>query len=725
MSYSLFKTNENTYHVIFGKESTSMLSRYGVLEGKDIPITSSDILSANDTGVTFSAKRKLDVEVREGASGHTYIIPIRDGERIFGLADANRDDVMIRGRRITLHKANVSCYGPMPILLSNDGWALFVNTTYSTIFDIGASRSDEIRIEVDGGMVDFYLFKADTILELTRSLTRITGRPMILPKYAYGLTVVHNEKINAAQLLEYSRLYREYDIPCDCMGLEPYWMSKYYDFSTEKEWDKEKFYIPYWKPQNTSESVTFFHPLRRMGMQLSLWLCEDYDLFYKEENSTKEKKTAGFSDGAEILDFHLENMEKYQDTVTKISEPWFEHLKKFVDNGAAAFKLDASNQVLEHPDKLWGGKFLDKEVHNVYPVILAKQMNEGFKEHTDRRIMTNTSCAYVGTQKYAATWAGDTGGGPKTLVSVMNYSMCGHSNSGCDIEVTELDSMHYGFLMPWTQQNEWNSWNYPWYLGSEIENNYRFYAKLRSSLFPYLYYSAFIAHKDGIPMLRPLVLLHGDTTDRYDGVKNAYMLGDSLFVGAFDMNLSLPEGKWIDYFTGDVYEGGKDIFYNCPDGIGGALFVKAGSVIVTMTPQNYILEREHEYIVNLYPSEEGGETSIYEDDGYTYDYENGGYALTKIISSGISASALTLTVKAREGSFEGRPNNGHNMTSNSIPKISPISKAGDLKIVIHGARPESVTLDGENIPFDFDGESSLFTLDASYRDRDVDFRIFF
>ena len=103
MKYSLFKTNENTYHVIVGKESTSMLSRYGVLEGKDIPITSSDILSANDTGVTFSAKRKLDVEVREGASGHTYIIPIRDGERIFGLGDANRDDVMIRGRRITLH----------------------------------------------------------------------------------------------------------------------------------------------------------------------------------------------------------------------------------------------------------------------------------------------------------------------------------------------------------------------------------------------------------------------------------------------------------------------------------------------------------------------------------------------------------------------------------------------------------------------------------------------
>lgn len=726
MNYNLFKVNDNTYRITVGNKGSSMLSRYGILGGEDTRIEDCEDLNICGSRVAFFAKRRVDIEVFGGESGHSYVIPLRDGERIFGLGDANREEVMIRSRRITLHKANVSCYGPMPIILSNDGWALFVNTTYSTIFDVGAAKPDELRIEVDGGGVDFYLFKADTLLGLTKSLTLITGRPMILPKFAYGLTVVHNEKINAAQLLEYSRLYRQYDIPCDCMGLEPYWMQEYYDFSTEKKWDPERFYIPYWKPQNTSETVTFFYPLRKMGMQLSLWLCEDYDLFYKEEESMAEKKTAeGFSEDAEILDFHLENMIKYQDTVTKISEPWFEHLKKFVDNGASAFKLDASNQVLEHPDKLWGGKFLDKEVHNVYPVILAKQMNEGFKEHTGRRIMINTSCAYVGTQKYAATWAGDTGGGPKTLVSVMNYSMCGHSNSGCDIDVTSLDAMHYGFLMPWTQQNEWNSWNYPWYLGRELENNYRFYAKLRSSLFPYIYYSAFLAHRDGVPMLRPLLLIHGDSTDRYDGVKNAYMLGDSLLVGAFDMNIPLPEGKWIDYFTGDAYDGGRDIYYNCPQGIGGALFVKAGAVIVTMTPQDYLLEREHEYIVNLYPSKEGGSTSIYEDDGYTYDYETGGYALTEIISSGKAADTLTLTVRARTGGYEGRLDNGHCETMNSIPKISPISAPRDLKIVVHGTRLESLSLGKEEIPFSFDGKNSEFTLCAENRDKDAVFTLRF
>lgn len=48
------------------------------------------------------------------------------------------------------------------------------------------------------------------------------------------------------------------------------------------------------------------------------------------------------------------------DKLTKPGEGWFEHLKKFVDNGAAAFKLDGANQVLEHPDRLFAGRYTDE-----------------------------------------------------------------------------------------------------------------------------------------------------------------------------------------------------------------------------------------------------------------------------------------------------------------------------------------------------------------------------
>lgn len=77
--------------------------------------------------------------------------------------------------------------------------------------------------------------------------------------------------------------------------------------------------------------------------------------------------------------------------------PWFDHLRKFVDNGASAFKLDGAFQVNDHPDRLWGGKYFDDEVHNVYPTIYVKQMQEGFADQTDgRRACIYTACFYAG-----------------------------------------------------------------------------------------------------------------------------------------------------------------------------------------------------------------------------------------------------------------------------------------------------------------------------------------
>lgn len=720
----IFGINSDIYRVREEGEIRSMLSRYGILTAEGDPIDRSDAISVFDSTISFSALRELKVKVKREKNGYTLNIPLTAKERIFGLADSNRENIMIRGMRITVWLENVKCYGGMPILLSSDGWALLLNTTCKTEFDIGATKSDEICIRCSGGDMDIYLFRADSLLGLTKALTLVSGRPMMLPKFAYGLTVVNNEAVSAPQLLEYTRLYREYDIPCDCMGLEPSWMNKHYDFSTEKEWNKEKFYIPYWQPKNTSATGTFFHPMRRMGMQLSLWLCEDYDLLYEEEKAVSVSNSEGFCEDAEILDKHLSSAATYQDKITKIGERWFSHLEKFVDNCAAAFKLDASNQVLEHPDRLWGGKFLDSEVHNAYPVILAKQMMEGFRKHTDRRIMTNTSCAYVGTQRYAATWAGDTGGGPKTLVSVMNYALCGHSNTGCDIDVTSLSSMHYGFLMPWSQQNNWASWNYPWYLGEELLERYKFYSKLRSSLFPYIYYTSYQAHRDGVPMLRPLPLIYSET-DRYDSKKNEYMLGDSLLVGVFDMRISLPEGRWIDYFTGELYEGGQDITYAPQKGIGGALLVKSGALIVTMKPQKYLLEKQHEYTVDLYPDADSSRTAIYEDDGYTFDYEKDGCALTEILSSGISHSELVLSIKKRTGAFGGRPDNGHDIRSNSIPFIQGIKPVTDITVRIKGKIPKRITLLGSEIEFTRDGSDACFTVEAVLRERDLDFIIGF
>lgn len=709
---------EGGFRVTSDSSRESLLSRYGILKDtlrrsycRDAAVT------VNGGTVTLTGpSHEVSVTITEYASGFRLDIPLRPGERLFGLGDATRDAVMIRGLRVPVHVCNVSSYGPQPVVLSADGWAIVVNCTYSQSYDLGKTDPDLFTVYASGGTPDIFLFAAENLRDLLEAVTDITGKPVMLPAFGYGLTIVNNEQVDARALLENIRLCREREIPCDIMGLEPSWMGGY-DFSINKRWDKNLFYLPHWLPANQSGNSTFFFPMRERGMQLSLWLCEEYDLFYEEERRVGEMIGMDkdptidevFRQNAAFVDDRLTSKSR-ADNITKRDEAWFEHLKKFVDNGAVCFKLDGSRQVMEHPDRLWAEKYKDDEGHNVYPVILARQMQEGYRDHTDgRRAMFYSAGAFLGIQQYGATWAGDTGGGPRSLVSVLNYAMCGHTNTSCDLEINDLTAMHYAFLLTWTQHLCWANWHYPWYLKPETEENFRSYALLRSSLFPHLYAAAHEAAVTGMPVARPLPLVY--PTDRFDGVKNAYMLGDSLFVGAFDMELDLPDGRWYDYFNDSrVYEG--KCHYELTKGRGGALLAKAGSVVVTMAPQQYILEREHDYILRVYPGGDG-EATLYEDDQHTYGYENGEFATTRITLRDRGAEGYTLTVGLREGSYPGRPDNGHDHKRNSIPRIDPMAPVRDMTVYLAGPVPASVTLRGEPVALTVTDGRATFTVPAA------------
>lgn len=337
------------------------------------------------------------------------------------------------------------------------------------------------------------------------------------------------------------------------------------------------------------------------------------------------------------------------DQITKPGEAWFDHLKKFVDNGAEAFKLDGADQVIPFPDRLWAGRYTDDEIRNLYPVVYAKQMKEGFEAHTGRRAMINTCGTYPGTQKYAATWAGDTGCSTQVLLSLMNFAMCGHSNTSFDMSC-EKDAIHFGFLAPWSQHLGWANWLYPWYCGDETEDCYRWYAQLRSGLFPYIYSYAHVANETSLSILRPLSLIY-QHTGRYDGVFNEYMFGDAFLVSAMDNRIVLPkEDQWFDFYTGMKYTGPGEFTYT-PTGVhGGALFVRAGSIVVMQdwahSLRNY---RPDKLYVHVYPGKDA-EFSLYEDDYATYGYEKGEYALTKM-----TLTDNVLRIYPREGSYPDMP----------------------------------------------------------------------
>ena len=625
--------------------------------------------------------------VFETSGGYDVRFTLAKDERIYGLGDVSRENIMRRPGVYEFWVRNVKAYIPIPVMLSNRGWGLLMNTTWRNTMDIGKGDPDRIICTAARSDLDYYLFCGPDYRSLLDTYTSFSGRPALLPVWGYAFTYVCNENIDAFNMMNEALTFRREGMPCDVIGLEPGWMSKNYDGSTAKEWHPQRFPIPKWAPKGPH---TFLGALKRKGFKLSLWLCCDYDLgVYEEQLLTGQKSVKAGAKAAVAAgdpgDFEKdEHLNKPTGAKKKAAakrdeaqalEPWFEHLKNFVDQGASAFKLDGSSQVIEHPSRKWGNGMTDEEMHNLYPVIYAKQMARGFEDHTKRRSMVYSAGGYAGVQQFVASWAGDTGGGPKPLASMLNLGLSGHSNHSCDMDVFSIEGIHFGFLQTWAQQNNWAYWRQPWLLEDAQIAAFRAYGQLRYRLLPYLYSTAAEAALTGYPVMRAMSMLYPDDP-AWDASRGQYMLGDSLLVSAFSKEVRLPKGVWTDFWSGKRLDGPATVPVQITPTQGGALLVKSGAIIPIWPACDHV-ERGWSPEVGLlvYPAASSSFT-LYEDDGESLAYRKGKFARTRLTCE-TTGKTVTLTIGGREGSYDAMP------------------ASRDFTATIHlSARPHTVTLDG-------------------------------
>ncbi len=667
-------------------------------------------------GATLSSTTQAPWSEKEKGFGAEF--SLADGERLYGMGDVTRDRIEKRGFRARMWVTNVKSYVPIPVILSNRGWGLSINTTWNHYIDAGHSRKDRLRFWGRRGELDFHLFVGDTLPSLLDAYTDITGRPTLLPLWAYGLTFVCNQQANAREMIDDCLNLRREGIPCDLVGLEPGWMTKYYDYSITKDWHPDRFHIPPWVRTKGDPSAgndqTFMGAARRLGFKVSLWLCEDYDFSYEEERQAGtidagKKKSAAEKRSEDDFeqDEHFGHGPTLMDHVTKPEEPWFEHLKKFVDDGASAFKLDGALQVNEHPDRKWGNGMDDQEMHNLYPALLNKQMARGFAEYTGRRAMIYSSGGYTGIQQFSATWAGDTGGGAKPLASMLNHGLSGHVNTSCDMDVFTPAGIHFGFLQAWSQVCSWAYWRHPWLLGDTLLPIFKYYAKLRYRLIPYLYSAAHVANRTGMPILRAMPLVCPDDP-KADQLLKQYMLGDFLLAAAFTNEIHLPPGAWFDFWTGHPVKGPADLACDVPANRGGPLFVKAGAVLPFWPEMEYVGQKPLDRIeLRVYPGAASVST-MYEDDGVSLRYRNGEVALTTFTCEH-RAKELTLTISPRTGAYQGMP-----------------ERRGFDILIKADAPPRSVKLDGKKAASEFDAAEGWIRLAAeedSKRQRQIHLQV--
>ncbi|MDF2718658.1 MAG: hypothetical protein K0R28_5583, partial [Paenibacillus sp.] len=382
------------------------------------------------------------------ADGYEVGLRMTEEEKFYGLGDTVKDRTQLRGLRCDIRLLKDACRVPVPFLMSSRGWALLVNTTRPHTIDIGRAISDRLSFGGRESGYDYYLIAGEGCDSLLDRFTDLTGKPAVLPIWAYGLTFISNQYATARDVIEDGLNFRREGIPCDMIGLEPGWMETMRDYSTGKAWHPERFAVPSWDPKGPR---TFMGALQRMGFNLSLWLCCNYDAAFEEDRL----------------------MSAATETPLEADEIWYTHLEKFVEQGVSAFKLEGYAYE-NHPDKQWANGMSAEEMHHLYHLLLCKQMHRGYSGQTSRRAMIYSMKGYTGVQRYAATW---TGYQYVNLIELLNQNLSGNVNALTDMEVHAPAGIHFGFLQTLSQVNSWAYWQHPSLLDPGLLQMFRTYAK--------------------------------------------------------------------------------------------------------------------------------------------------------------------------------------------------------------------------------------------------------
>jgi alpha-glucosidase len=306
---------------------------------------------------------------------------------------------------------------------------------------------------------------------------------------------------------------------------------------------------------------------------------------------------------------------------------------------------------------------------NLMFMQMQRAMYEGQRLLNNRRVWSINRNYFSGAQRYAyGLWSGDIRTGFQTMADqrlfMLSSITLGVSWWGMDIggfSGTPSPENYYrwiqfGTFVPiFRVHGTLNEEREPWNYGALPESLSIKSIRLRYRLMPYIYSAAWENHLTGLSIARPLVFEYPDDPAVLD-LSSEWMFGPDLLVspvvnaGATQQYIYLPQGTWYDFENGQSYAGGIGYTVTVKnDHI--PLFVKAGSLIPMSPSAQYVDAREmsKEIILSSYPGGTG-ESTVYDDDGTTYDYESGLFSTTKLNHDRNDSRAL-IAIGARSGAY--------------------------------------------------------------------------
>lgn len=526
-------------------------------------------------------------------------------------------------------------------------YGIYFDNSFRTLFNFGASNDRFASFSADAGEMKYYFIAGDSLREIIKSYTYLTGRTPLPPKWSIGYQQCRYSYYPDTKVERIAETLRERDLPGDAIVLDIHYMDAYKIFT----WDKQHF----------PEPKKLLDKLKALGFHVVV-MCDPgikvepgYETY---DSGTKEDVFVKYPDGTNYTGQVWPGWCHFPDfTKEKTRQWWASKFKDYVDMGVEGFWNDM-NEIATWgnmlPDLMEfdfdGRKTTTREARNLYGMQMSRSTYEGTKALLKKRPFNLTRSGFAGVQRYAAVWTGDNVSYDAHMMAgvrlVNSMGLSGLAFTGYDIGgfVGNADEklfarwMSIGAFSPFfrthTMINSRDS--EPWSYGEKVEEISRNYMKLRYRLMPYLYSLFYDAAKTGMPINRSLAFDHPHDERVYNGLyQNQYFFGPAILVAPVEsgkdlVKVFLPTGNWYDFYHDQPFAGNQEMAVDCPmDRL--PVFVK-GSSIITMAERagKNVNDLSDTLEVHVYKGQEYNDFTLYEDDGETFDYEKGEYVTRKI-----------------------------------------------------------------------------------------------
>lgn len=531
-----------------------------------------------------------------------------EGQILTGLGQHEEGifDYARKEERLYQHNMKIA----VPFLLSSAGWGLLIEAGCAMRY---RGEGDGFVFALDAAeKFSYTVIRAENCAEVLKKLSSLTGRPALLPKWAYGYIQSKERYKTAAELTETASEFRRRGLGLDCIVLD--WCSWRDGCWGDKTPDPERF-------PDVRQLTDTLHGMN-VHFMVSVWpnMASGQDC--------EEFLSAGlFLPGSRIYDaFSPEARDLY----------WKQCRRTWMSCGTDALWCD-SDEPITDPD--WCGTEkrdedermrllteassvrMDPESMNGYGAAHLRGLYEHWrKDLPDKRpVILSRSGGPDSGALGTILWSGDVAARWDVLRKQVTEAIRTACSGICwwtldigaffvsrgeqwfwrgdypdgvrDPGYRELYIrwFQFGAMLPVFRSHGTDTPREPWQFGAEDSPEYaciRDMIALRYRLMPYLYATAAQAAREGLPMIRAMMAAFPEAPELY-AADDLYMLGDALLVkpvtralanGGSDAEVQLPPGGWYDWFTGEYAEGGQTVRAAAPlDRF--PLYVRTGGIL--------------------------------------------------------------------------------------------------------------------------------------------------